>query len=467
MNTDCDGLNFASLLARKKAAAIENVNTLFAAVPTKRPVTEVLLQTECSTPKKKRRKTPLDNNDDTSSAVQVPAKEIAKKEKPARASAAQQAAPGQLQRALTLCRTVARKNEKAKQSSSVAQPDEKKKKSKNKNDTVGGGSTGRKEQKATSSTEECGKRNDNELSAEEKSVTANAEATKASAQDAKAPEEEMRKKRPQLTDEQKAERAGRTVFVGNVPLDMSVKIMRKLAAKAPINVVEVSGASSDVQPDVVDGATPSGPAISGHSASSPSQPSQPKASSHIDSSSQRVAVEAVYFRSVPVAEKWKNNKKVGAARQEFAVNGGTSKNCYVVVKKKEHMQAMISYLHKREIDGHVLRADGNGRNSNDAGDAAATKEFSRKKTVFIGNLAHVATEDELRLAFTEKSLPVNKVRIIRDRVTHAGKGIGFVQFEKRASVPLARSLKVVLHERTLRVEKVEDEETLRERKSWW
>jgi nucleolin len=61
-------------------------------------------------------------------------------------------------------------------------------------------------------------------------------------------------------------------------------------------------------------------------------------------------------------------------------------------------------------------------------------------TVFVGNLAWDATEDDVSSIFKSCG-PIRQVRIITDRKTGRSRGIAYVDFEKASSVPAALKLK--------------------------
>jgi hypothetical protein len=72
-------------------------------------------------------------------------------------------------------------------------------------------------------------------------------------------------------------------------------------------------------------------------------------------------------------------------------------------------------------------------------DAASTGgRFDPKRTIFIGNLPYGATEEEIRAAIAARipggETAVEGVRVVRDRVTHVGRGIAYVLFSERAAV---------------------------------
>ena len=98
---------------------------------------------------------------------------------------------------------------------------------------------------------------------------------------------------------------------------------------------------------------------------------------------------------------------------------------------------------------------GGGSGSGGGGGSAA--RYDHKRTVFVGNLPYGATEEALRGAMGGEA--VEAVRIVRDRATQAGKGIGYVLFRERAAVLGALALHGVacaaLGGRALRVERCE------------
>lgn len=59
------------------------------------------------------------------------------------------------------------------------------------------------------------------------------------------------------------------------------------------------------------------------------------------------------------------------------------------------------------------------------------EDFS--KTAFVGNLPFNIEEEEVRSEF-EQFGPIRYVRLIRDPVTHNGKGFGYVCFEQFISL---------------------------------
>ena len=96
------------------------------------------------------------------------------------------------------------------------------------------------------------------------------------------------------------------------------------------------------------------------------------------------------------------------------------------------------------IDEHHLRVDtcGEGLDEQEGEHKAISKsgrntcvnpweDFTR--TVFIGNLPFVVSEEELRAQFADCGA-IENVRLVRDPKTHLGKGIGYVMFSSKDSM---------------------------------
>ncbi|KAF8376507.1 rbm-34 [Pristionchus pacificus] len=82
------------------------------------------------------------------------------------------------------------------------------------------------------------------------------------------------------------------------------------------------------------------------------------------------------------------------------------------------------------IDGHHIRVDG----------CVDIKNYSRKSTIFVGNLPFEISDDEL-IEWAEACVgSVEFVRVVRDKNTGYGRGVGFVTFKDDASVAAALAL---------------------------
>uniref|UniRef100_A0A0G4F0F4 RRM domain-containing protein n=1 Tax=Chromera velia CCMP2878 TaxID=1169474 RepID=A0A0G4F0F4_9ALVE len=144
-------------------------------------------------------------------------------------------------------------------------------------------------------------------------------------------------------------------------------------------------------------------------------------------------VEAVYFRSVPVAPQWRHDKKAGVARKEYDKRAAQTKNAYIVLKKKDPEVIKACLKQSVTIDDLPVRVN----LERASGDSFS--KFDRKRSVFVGKLAGDVTEAELWKA-AEVVGQVEGVRIVRDPKTKFSKGFGFVLFSDRAHVAKAIQL---------------------------
>ena len=144
------------------------------------------------------------------------------------------------------------------------------------------------------------------------------------------------------------------------------------------------------------------------------------------------AVESVRFRSVV-------GERVGGSKRPL-LDKATRFNAYVVFTDVNAAEAALE-LNGHVVDGQHLRVDMAGN----------SRQHSHGKSVFVGNIPHEATEDELHAAFTEIG-EIDGVRLVRDKATGLCKGFGFVLFKETSSVLLATKFKgIKLKDRQLRV----------------
>lgn len=138
-------------------------------------------------------------------------------------------------------------------------------------------------------------------------------------------------------------------------------------------------------------------------------------------------VESVRFRSIAFEQP--GARRVAFVKGEFRKNCSTC-NAYVVMGTREAALAAMSRLNATMFAERHLRVD-----LADANDAQSTR-MNTKKSIFIGNLS-MEIEEEPVWRFFEQFGQVTNVRLIRDRVSNLGKGIGYVTFASRDSVELA------------------------------
>lgn len=221
------------------------------------------------------------------------------------------------------------------------------------------------------------------------------------------PEKQSKKKKKaarsvgELSEKELAARESRTLFVGNVPLQWDKKQVRA-AIRAAV----------------------------GEAYSGPMTP--------------------IWFRALPLEDKWTRGKlrKAGSILRQYS-DASDAKHAYVVLGDPEDVTTLRHAVNGHVADDtHTLRADG-------VGSAAKLQTFDRKRSVFVGNLPPSASEADLRAVFRDVGA-IDAVRIVRDRVSKACKGIAFVLFAERKSVKTALGYwGVELKGREIRVTKVE------------
>ena len=155
-------------------------------------------------------------------------------------------------------------------------------------------------------------------------------------------------------------------------------------------------------------------------------------------------IETIRFRSVAISDL-KLGKK--ACLKSNKVNENASnKNAYIVFKDAECLGGALSQ-NNSVIDGHTLRVDKVVKSKDEAKDDTTN-------SIFIGNIAFTATEDQVRSALAQCG-DIEYVRLLRDPKTNIGKGIGYVKFEDSSGVMLAMKIRdtVEVEGRKLRIEK--------------
>ena len=141
-------------------------------------------------------------------------------------------------------------------------------------------------------------------------------------------------------------------------------------------------------------------------------------------------VESIRFRSIPFAEP--QARRVAFIKKNFRKDGtGGTCNGYVVMKNRENALAALKENATIFAERHLrvdLAAEGDG-----------STKTNTKKSIFIGNLPMDLEEEPVWQLFG-KCGSVTNVRLIRDRVTNMGKGIGYVTFASKDSVDVALKL---------------------------
>ncbi|CDH52915.1 nucleolar protein [Lichtheimia corymbifera JMRC:FSU:9682] len=156
------------------------------------------------------------------------------------------------------------------------------------------------------------------------------------------------------------------------------------------------------------------------------------------------AIESMRFRSTAFSETLP--RKAAFIAKKFHDNRSVT-NAYIVYKTKESADKALAMNGQVFMEKH-LRVD----------NAANPKPHDRKRSVFVGSLPFDAEEEELWKFFADCGA-IDNVRLIRDKKTNIGKGIGYVQFTRRAAVDLALALddKPLRDNHTLRIQRCKDQ----------
>lgn len=163
-------------------------------------------------------------------------------------------------------------------------------------------------------------------------------------------------------------------------------------------------------------------------------------------------VDNVWFRSVPVNNESKVPIKGKVATKDF-IEDADAMNAYVLFAELDDAKKAVEAENNKEFLGKYLRVT-----------LANQKTLDTKTTIFVGNLYYKATEDQLRDFFKDCG-EIESVRMIRDPITHLGKGFAYIRFRDKASYVrgLDKNLAVFM-QRELRVKKaVEMEEEKKKR----
>lgn len=157
------------------------------------------------------------------------------------------------------------------------------------------------------------------------------------------------------------------------------------------------------------------------------------------------SVESIRFRSI--AFDVPQARKAAFINQKFRT-GTDSCNAYVVMKSREMAEKAIAELNATVFNEKHLRLDfatapknqPKGNSVNTDGAAPVTPAFNTKKSIFLGNLDLEIKEEPIWRFFGENCGDVTNVRLIRDRSNNLGKGIGYVTFASKDSIPMALNM---------------------------
>jgi len=156
-------------------------------------------------------------------------------------------------------------------------------------------------------------------------------------------------------------------------------------------------------------------------------------------------VDKVWFRSVATIMDSKLPQKAKIIKKEYSEQKST-KNAYVLFETVEQAKEAATALNQHQLlSGNHIRVD------IDLRDSMGANQNDYDCTVFIGNLPFVTNEEELRRHFADVAKMeatslgtanaatdgILNVRVVRDPVTHIGKGIAYIQFTSKMLMRLA------------------------------
>ena len=100
-------------------------------------------------------------------------------------------------------------------------------------------------------------------------------------------------------------------------------------------------------------------------------------------------------------------------------------NAYIVYEDAASVASATAQMNGYIFEEKHLRVDPAG---------SGARPVDHRRSVFLGNVPFVATEEELRSAF-EACGEIEAVRIVRDPATNIGKGFAFIVFTVRVCPP--------------------------------
>jgi len=166
-------------------------------------------------------------------------------------------------------------------------------------------------------------------------------------------------------------------------------------------------------------------------------------------------VVSVRMRNVPVEADGNEPRKVKVLKKKLNAERGNA-TAFVVFAEASSAKKACEALNMKEFKGRHIRVDLAGKPSIVQSEVV----YDHARSVFLGHLPFtVDDEDVIRLFNKNKEYPelrksVEAVRIVRDRKTTLGKGIGFVLFKTKEQARTALLLDgTKLGDREIRVSK--------------
>ncbi|CAL8080769.1 unnamed protein product [Calicophoron daubneyi] len=229
------------------------------------------------------------------------------------------------------------------------------------------------------------------------------------------------------------ERMRRTVFVGNLPLGVTRKCLRKLFASALKQDEHAAADGCHIESVRIRGIVPATGGIG--------KLARKRAviqGEHSAGVSKALIAYIVFSSAAGVRAALALNGHL------LSVDSDSTEAASQTTDHKAAAEETIAEPNAHNQSGRCIRVDRVGRH--------APTEYA-KQCVFLGNLPFDVLEDEVRSAFSEFG-EITNVRVIRDKQTGAVKGFGFLQFSDPSSVPLVirASGTVFIRNRPIRVQ---------------
>eukprot|EP00897_Mesotaenium_endlicherianum_P003955 jgi/Mesen1/3588/ME000020S03115 len=168
-------------------------------------------------------------------------------------------------------------------------------------------------------------------------------------------------------------------------------------------------------------------------------------------------LQSVRLRSVPLAES-KLPRKAAIITGKLS-DKRQSCNGYVVFESLEGADAALAH-NTKEFQGRHLRVD-KAAPKGTSQEGSPFREFNMMRSVFVGSLPIDVEEEELYEAFGGASAPeglrgaVEAVRAVRDKNNNMGRGVAFVLFKTKEAAKVALAMKdPKLRNRRIRVSRL-------------
>jgi RNA recognition motif-containing protein len=133
-------------------------------------------------------------------------------------------------------------------------------------------------------------------------------------------------------------------------------------------------------------------------------------------------VEKIWFRSIAPSTMITDRRNI--IKGKMLGNQKNSKNAYILFENVESVENAL------KLNGHTIHNSDFTKEYTLRVDKDEKKDNDFTSTVFVGNLPFIVSEDELRVRFQNLG-EIENIRIVRHAVTLIGVGIAFIQFKTK------------------------------------